>query len=182
MVELCFLALTSTPSMGPSSAEVTCPVNAGADCASAPVDNSAWMRRPNIPAPVKRKRCFNRMVSLPRLCSCLNCPATPRARRRRVSKVACRSQWHVALPGATLPTRANGPTRTAWAKAQDDRANRLALGDALLPTLPCAGLRSLSRFGLEPNQVVNDLRGQRSVSSYAHDFPGRSNVILCRVC
>src|SRR5438105_4378538 len=53
MVEPAFLALTSTPSIAPSSAEVTCPVSAAGACARAgkdPACNSAIAR----PADVRR--------------------------------------------------------------------------------------------------------------------------------
>src|SRR5260370_42591197 len=118
MVELCFLALTSTPSMGPSSAEVTCPANAGADCASAPVDNPASTRRPNTPALVKSKRCFNRMVCLPRLRSCLNYPSYKLSRSElKWNWVAhawpetaekCSADWDTTTPVGSPLQRATG--------------------------------------------------------------------------
>jgi len=65
MVEPSFLALTSTPSIGPSSAELTCPESVAAACASALVGNPADARMPNRLALARSERCFNRIVCLP---------------------------------------------------------------------------------------------------------------------
>jgi hypothetical protein len=67
MVEPSFLALTSTPSIGPSSAEVTWPLSAAAACASAPVDIPACTSRPNRLALAKSESCFIRIVLSPKM-------------------------------------------------------------------------------------------------------------------
>src|SRR5258706_5964379 len=54
IVELVFFAVTSTPSIGPSSAEVTCPVKAACDGARLPVwPKPGRVRKATLPAIIR---------------------------------------------------------------------------------------------------------------------------------
>src|SRR6185295_6873817 len=61
MVEPSFLALTTTPSMLPSSAEDTTPVSAEAPCASAPVGRPA-SRKPQVLTLASSQRFLMRII------------------------------------------------------------------------------------------------------------------------
>src|SRR5258707_14433122 len=67
------------------------------------------------------------------LSACCTGASKGRAWRRRVGKVACRGQGHVARPRATLPTRSKRRGRTAWAKAQERFAELQARRARLCP-------------------------------------------------
>src|SRR6185295_5234774 len=61
MVEPSFLAVTSTPSMLPSSVEDTVPVSAAADCACAPVTSPACISMAAALTLASRQRCRSRI-------------------------------------------------------------------------------------------------------------------------
>src|SRR6266849_4688707 len=64
MVEPSFLALTSTPSIMPSSVEETWPVKADAVCAWALADGSpAWSKTPPTPTQVASNKALSRILS-----------------------------------------------------------------------------------------------------------------------